>query len=146
MLEVGRVCDEPFEEGEGGVVGLLEGAVEGSKHGGLVGALVEVGWEIVEGGSGGVVAEADAVLVVLFGEAVGESGCVEGTVVEGEEVHGDEVPGETLEEDDIDAGLGGECGAGDACVAGFLDMLEELRVDGHADDGGLRGLQKSVNT
>lgn len=140
MLQVRRVCDEPFEERERGVVGLLEGAVECPQHGGLVGALLEVGWEVVEGGSGGVVAEADAVLVVLFGEAVGESGCVEGAVFESKQVHGDQVPGETLEEDDIDAGLGGECRAGDACVAGFLDMLEELRVDGHADDGGLRGL------
>lgn len=146
MLEVGWVCDQPLEEGEGGVVGLLEGAVEGAQLGGLVGALLEVGWEVVEGGSGGVVAEADAVLVVLFGEAVGEAGCVEGAVFEGQEVHGDEVSGQTLEEEDIDAGLRGERGAGDACVAGLLDMLEELRVDGHADDGGLRRLQQSVNT
>lgn len=91
MLKMRRCRNEPFEEGNLGFVRILEWTVGSSECGGFVfGPLEKVG-KSIEGWSGHIVAEGDAVLILFSGQFVAQCCAAERPVGVCDDVHRDEV-------------------------------------------------------
>jgi hypothetical protein len=135
LTSTARIRSEPLEKGKFTFMGLLKRSIGRPQRGRAILALFKVLREPIERGPRGIIAEADAVLVVFLCEAVDQRRCAKGAVLESDHVHCDEVARETLQEDGVDAGFEGEGCGGEAFIAGFFEVLEQSGVDGHPDDG-----------